>query len=622
MILIYPQKKLNNSTQDEKLYNIAEYLKKYILERGGSAIISRKGWEAPDIPPTVLKETTEATVFLGLYTGDYVGGTYLINCDNYSSLVGTINNVLKNTFGNPRGSGINITGDLKYSSVNDIELHIPDSILNGEDIIREKFAATIVEAAFNPPVKNFEEDLPSAYNTDPYFYKFLINKVWYEEPSMFKAGKDYNGSYATIIEDIKDPKHPIRLLEVTSNVTGNYTIQQIGERKEDPDPPINDDPEPPEPTIPIMDNPIPQHYTWRTDLTNIPKDARKVTFYAKGTGKIYVKIGKSGVGFYTNPNFVYPPTPIIETDYTEFIATATPILTKYTFELNDTTKTITSLEIGVQGTGKIMYTMIYINNNFINDTEHLYPKGYRDSIPQEYELEVPTTAREVLSAFGTMEGRAGEKINKPIPEPLPPEEPKSASGGESPASPKGFSNILRDTMSLFSASKDTLATIQDIGKLLKVDTTGMGQEIKDKVSYSDKQRLANAKNRIESMKKAAEQEIVKTEEAVDNKAQGLQKKAAEKTETSKKAIAKETQKVEEAQADLAKTIAKNSEKLEKNATQVQKENNEIIEGIKDTNIAINDIVNKATNNSHKLEQVGLNAINNQQQFKTINNTPI
>lgn len=505
MVVIYPQKIETENSENKLLYTFADLLKKYMKERGGESELSRKSVDAPDVNPLILKSATSASVFLGLYLDGITGTTYAITCDAYSALVGTINNLLAKELGDPVGNGLDINGTLNYSTVNDIILHLPDSIKEYSEDKLDSLARKIIEAGFWYPIKSLNiHDKDNIY--DPYFYRIQGPNAWHEEVYQidapdddikgFKLGQNYNGSNGEIKEDRSDKEHIIRYLHIDSKVSGTYTAEIIGQDEEGQD---------------ITDDPPLQHYTWSIPVTSLPQEAHTLIVSAKGSGTVYIKIGPEGARYYTKNHRVGGEA-IKDTSYFEYVEELNSpdaykkIEVPIPLDIND----ITSIELGVEGTGIVDYTAVWVTES--PSEYNIYPQGYRDEIQPEKQETVPDKPCEALTSAASFEDRAKDKIEppKPIPEQDKSEDP---SGGKSLSSPEGFSNAISDIISQITSTAAGVAGLVSLASLMKLDTTAMSDAIKNELNFEKKIKTAKIKDKLDSVKDGAQQQAEELEKA-------------------------------------------------------------------------------------------------------------
>jgi len=489
MLLIFPKK---IEAASDCNYKLAEYIKKYIEERGGQAEISRKSSDSPEIEPLVCKNTVNPDIFLGLYTGEYVGGTYIIVCNAYSALAGTYNALLCKEFGDPlesETSGLDIVGELKLSNTCDITLHLPALVKDYTDDQLESLAKKLVEESCWYPIYTKTKDTSVPNMSDPYLYRFSSDTSWHEETYEFKPAPEPEIETDAVINDDPEPEvkssgkigyddkdekgHPIHYLEIDSKETGDYPVDQA---------------------IVPPETPIQKHYVWSIPLSNVPSTAKKIIFQAKGMSggeKIYVKIGKTQATYESD----------IPTTYQEW--TSDVATTAYTqFDLHDITlkaDNLESLELGVIGEGKVRFTGIWITDSTTNYEKLPYPyrKEYSEEEIEKQE-EVPKKPGITLTKAATLDDRAKDQISPP--EPVPEQDTsEDPAGGASTATAEGFATAVSGVMeSLTGAGK-----ILDTQSLMKLDTNALTDKITKELDFGKKLNMSKAKEKLEGIKNAA-----------------------------------------------------------------------------------------------------------------------
>lgn len=343
MILIHPMKDIRHPATDETRWHInyvfAELLQKYIKLKGDDCMLSRKSEAAVsmDIKALSVNYTPVLCWTIDCYVDispDTSG--YDIQCSEYSAFVGTLTYETYMQGRTPiTNLGYTETNSLKYGSEADVTFYLGyatnkkdlEYLQNKENL--DKLAKRIIEGEYGPPVRQIE-DTDTTGNGDPYFYRF---DTWKEETVE-------EGSSAKISEELQSGL-PIRFLQIDSKVSGNYLVD-----------PSDDDP--------IV---IPKVYTWSTPLTYTQFTSCLVICSIRSLGTnptAYIKVG--------------------EKVYTEVITdTAWKILIfEADVSQNDT------IQIGVQGTGRLDYTGIWIapkgSLGTLDDPRSSYsifPPGYR-----------------------------------------------------------------------------------------------------------------------------------------------------------------------------------------------------------------------------------------------------
>lgn len=511
MIIIDPIKNIVDPNTDELRaqinYSFAESLKKYIEIKGDTCRLTRLSYDAPVVELKSLKNNYNplVTITVDCYADlDSSIKGYDVICDSYSSLVGTIVYEMYMQKLTPiRSQGYTESGSLLYGKYTDITIYL-GYVTNSDDLEwmqdstkLDTVAKRIIEGAYGPPVKQVENTDPAG-NDDPYFYRIDTWKEFDTEEGD-SSGQISETTYTGL---------PLRYLTIDSKATGFYPLPEEPETN-------SDDTEEPEP--------IPRHYTWSTGLTYTSPETVLFIGSIKSGGTpvtAYIKVG--------------------DTEYTESISDSNYKVVIFEATVNSDS----NIYIGVQGTGRLDYSGIWVSPKgslgTLDDPRSLYsifPPGYRsvNTVTSAYN-NADSIHIAVTSARSLLE-RAQDKRTKEESS-TQQSSSDSSTGLEFVFTAIGYANALSGLMKMLGNIDPKLANIVD-PTLINIDYKALEESMTAIHDLTKKTSILAAVNDIKTIESSITH-LVKSEDELTEKATAIANKTQQKLEDKGTALSANT----------------------------------------------------------------------------------
>lgn len=504
MILLHPVKDTRHSETDEVRqhinYAFALLLKKYIELKGDECMISRKSEAAVSMDlkalcvnySPVLMWTIDCYADISKDTKGYD-----IQCSTYNAFVGTLNYETYRQGREPiTNLGYTETGTLKYGSEADVTYYL-GYVTNADDLEYlqneenlDKLAKRIIEGEYGPPVRQIE-DTDTTGNDDPYFYRF---DTW-------KEATVEEGSTASIQEELQSGL-PIRFLQMNSKVSGYYPVEE---------------PEDPDADLPEL---VPKVYTWSTPLT-----------YTQLTKCLFIGSLRS---ISTSPTVYFK---IGSTEYTEVLEDTTWKILIFEAEANAGD----ILQIGVQGTGRVDFTGIWVapkgSLGVLDDpraTYSIFPPGYRAVSRQTSAYNNADAIHIAITTAKSLIERLKDTSGSLLGTQQTNEEIANDSGSSNNAlsfvfSTLGYAQALSGLMDIISNFDPSTLDIKDLTKI-NIDYKALENSISAIPDMAKKAEMILAVNDIKGMKDSVDTAVISTED-LDKQAADISDNAKTKIET-------------------------------------------------------------------------------------------